>query len=133
MDGGTKRRKRTANINAINNLVAHNAVNLLGGILDAVGSGSLSSEAGRESSRSVNGESSGSESHTADDVLGEERHDDCLLVCEFRLEVQGEIDGEKLEFDFLMDEEKMKKMKEGKVTQLYACLYDELLLALTSP
>lgn len=50
----------------------------MGSVLDSISSSFLESEAGGECSGSLEGNDAGSEGHTADDVLCEERHCDCF-------------------------------------------------------
>jgi hypothetical protein len=71
----------TSSLNAIDKLVAHGTVNLLSSVLNSIGSSSLKSEAGGECSGSLEGNNAGSEGHTADDVLSEERHCGDVLFC----------------------------------------------------
>lgn len=67
----------TSCLDAVHNLVAHDTVDLLSGILDNLGGGLLSGEAGGECSRRLDGDDAGSEGGTAED----EGHDVGFCWC----------------------------------------------------
>lgn len=83
-------RDLTSHLDAIDNLVAHDAVHLLGGVLDYLGCRLLGGEAGGECPWRLDGDDAGSESGTAKD----EGHDVgfcCWRICVGEMVVGGSI------------------------------------------